>query len=382
MTDTTPLRLTLRQRWHRLRTSPRFPFVLFFGLLLAGGLSQVYCFWWDVRIERMLVRNKGTIDRIRVYPPWVRKYLGHSLISRFEPIRAVRMRYDMPESLDARPDDLRLLRGALFLRSLDIFGALSADDSRHLSRLTELRTAHFGSDPEWALDGVEKLPKLTSLQLSFPGWTDPAVYQRVASMPQLERFSFFVGDPALGHENITLGLRELAQSPSLYRLEARLGNGAQLLALTSHLPDGSPPLPELHELCLRGSGGVAEYDLVKLKQLPNLIHLDLSYTNAMHLGLDKLKKELPHLRTLKELPHLRTLYLEGCRDITDEGAAILASMHNLQSLNVKQTGISPAGLLRLATLPRLRCLRATTWERPFRDELRKRLPARCELDTH
>ncbi|MBC8117757.1 MAG: hypothetical protein H7062_25485, partial [Candidatus Saccharimonas sp.] len=68
MTNESPPRLTLRQRWYRLRSLPRFPFVVFFGLLIAGGLSQVYCYWWGVRIQRVVDRNNGRIDRVDLLP--------------------------------------------------------------------------------------------------------------------------------------------------------------------------------------------------------------------------------------------------------------------------------------------------------------------------
>ncbi len=372
MTETAPPRPTLRQRWHRLRTSPRFPFVLFFGLLVAGSLSQIYCYWWDVRIERMVVRNQGSVERINVYPPWIRKYLGHQFVRRFEPIRSVRLRFAMPERIERRHDDLQLLRGAFFLRELDLFGELSSDDAKHLRYLTVLKTARVWGDPELVLDGVEQLPKLTALELPFELSTDPSIYRRVAAIPQLERLSCWFKDGAGRSPNVEAGFRELAQSRSLHRLEARLGDEVQLFALTNLLPDGSPPLPQLRELCIGGSRRLTGRSLANLKQLLSLIHLDLSYAEIAD------KKMAP----LKELPYLRTLYLEGNPEITDEAVAVLASMHNLQSLNVKRTNISKAGLLRLAALPRLRCLRAHPGGPEARAELRHRLPAGCELDTN
>lgn len=372
MTHAAPPRLTLSQRWRRLRTSPRFPFVLFFGLLAAGGLSQAYCYWWDIRIERMLVRNKGYAERIHFYPHWLRKYLGHKFVARFEPIQNVRLRMDDPESSETHPHDLGLLRGALFLQELDFVGELSKEDVRCLRHLTGLKTARFWHNPELALDGVERLPKLTSLMFPFESSTAPDVYRRVACLKRLERFACVIRDDTRDSTQVEMGLRELARSQSLRRLDTRIVGDEQFLALASFFSDGSPSLPQLNELRIAGSKNVSPRGLDSLKNLPSLIHLDLSYSGIAN----------DRLASLKELPYLRTLYLEANPNVTDDGVVILASMHNLQSLNVKRTGITFEGLLRLASLPRLRCLRADPGGSKARAELRKRLPAGCELDAN
>jgi hypothetical protein len=67
-------------------------------LLISGVLSQVYYYWWDVRIERMLNRNQGSADKAAVYPYWMRKYLGHKFVRRFEPIECARLLRDTPVS--------------------------------------------------------------------------------------------------------------------------------------------------------------------------------------------------------------------------------------------------------------------------------------------
>jgi hypothetical protein len=370
MIQATPARLTLRQRWHRLRTSPRFPLLLLLGLLIAGALSQVYYFWWDVRIERMLTRNKGSVRRINVYPAWMKKYLGHRFVSRFEPIEMASLRFDLSRGADHRPDDLQLLRGALFLRELHLYGKLTDIDVHHLRRLRQLTAVHWWYGAESAIDGLVELPNLAHLSLSFKDAPNPTVFQGVAAMPQLERLDAYLGSEGHGPKTVE-GMRELAKSQSLYRLDIQL-NDDEFVALTSPLPDGSLPLPALAELRLSGSNDGTRRSLDNLKHLPNLIHLDLSYWELTDADL------LP----LKQLPHLRTLYVEASPGITDKGAAFLASMRNLQSLNVKNTSISNEGLFRLATLPRLRCLRAYPRAHEGRVELRKRLPPGCQLDMN
>jgi hypothetical protein len=370
MIQATSARLTLRQRWHRLRTSPRFPLLLLLGLLILGAFSQAYYFWWDVRIERMVTRNHGSVRRINVYPAWMTKYLGRKFVSRFEPIEMASLGLDALRRADRRPDDLRLLRGALFLRELNLYGKLTDVDVYHLKQLRQLKTVHCWFSAESAIAGLVELPNLTHLSLSFKDAPVPTVFRGVAAMPQLERLSVHLGSRGQGPKTVE-GMRELAKSQSLYRLDIQLNND-EFVALTSPLPDGSLPLPALAELRLSGSNNGTRRSLNNLKHLPNLIHLDLTYWQLTDADL------LP----LKQLPHLRTLYVEACPGITDKGAAVLASIRNLQSLNVKNTSISNEGLFRLATLPRLRCLRAYPRAHEGRVELRKRLPAGCQLDMN
>ena len=368
---------TLRQRWHRLRTPPRLPYLLFFGLLVAGRLAQVYCYWWDVRITRMLDRCNGSVERVRFYPPWVRKSLGDPFVSHFEPIWRVHLSRYVPQNNevarrghDARPSDLRLLRGTLFLRELTLYGPLSDGDVKHLKCLTQLRTLTCSGHPESAIDGVEHLPNLTCLHLHYLRSANATLFKQLASMPKLESLHISFNDRHDPSKNVAEGMRELAKSQTLRRLEGQLFDD-EFLALTSVLPDGSPPLPELREVRQSNSQSslLTDRGLANLRNLPSLLHLDLRWSKVTDQGLTQ----------LKELPFLRTLYLGDCAGITDEGAAILATMPGLESLNISQTKITPAGVLRVATLPRLRCLRATYYGPEVRDQLRQTLPVGCEL---
>ena len=370
MTDAAPPRLTFRQRWHRLRTSPRFPFVLFFGLLVAGGLSQVYCYWWDVRVTRMLARCNGSAERIPIYPQWVRKYLGNQFVSHFEPIRRVFLGRHRRSKNDPRPGDLRLLRGTFFLRELYLHGPLHEGDVTHLKCLTQLRTVSYSGHPESVIDGVEHLPKLNCLYLHYLRSPDAMFFQRLVSLRQLETLHFSLENTSGGRDHLIEGMRELAKSQTLRRLESQLFDD-EFLALTSVLSDGSPPLPELRELRQSNSSGslLTDRGLANLGNLTSLIHLDVRYSKVTDQGLIQ----------LRELPFLRTLFLENCAAITDQGAAILATMHGLESLNVSQSKISQEGVLRVAALPRLRSLRTSYGGKEMRAKLRQTLPAGCEL---
>lgn len=361
---------TLLQRWHRLRTSPRFPYLLFFGLLVAGGASQAYSYWWDVRITRMLTRSGGSAERIPIYPQWARRYLGGQFVAHFEPIRRVHLVRHRLSRNDARPEDLLLLRGAFFLRELYLYGPLSDGDVKHLKCLTQLRTVTCSGQPESAIDGVEHLPNLNCLYLHYLRSANATLFKQLASMPKLESLHISFNDRRGSSKNVAEGIRELAKSQTLRRLECQLFDD-EFLALTSVLPDGSRPLPELREVRQSNSAGSALTDrgLANLGNLPSLIHLDVRWSKVTDQGLTQ----------LKELPFLRTLYLGGCIGITDEGAAILATMPRLESVNISQTKISQAGVLRVAALLRLRCLRATYYEPEVRAKLRQTLPAGCEL---
>lgn len=271
---------------------------------------------------------------------------------------------------DPRSGDLRLLRGACFLRELHLHGPLHEGDVAHLKCLTQLRTISCSGHPESVIDGVEQLPKLNRLHLHYLRSPDATFFPRLASLRQLESLHFSLENTSGGRENLIEGMRELAKSQTLRRLGSQLFDDA-FLALTSVLSDGSPPLPELRELRQSNSSGslLTDRGLANLGNLPSLIHLDVRWSKVTDQGLIQLRK----------LPFLRTLYLENCAGITDQRATILATMHGLESLNVSRTKISKEGVLRVAALPRLRSLRASYYEPEVRAKLRQTLPAGCEL---
>jgi hypothetical protein len=362
-------KLTLGQRWHRLRTSRRFPLMLLLGILFLGALAQVYYYWWAVRIERMLNRNQGRSIKMDIYPGTIKKYLGQKFVGRFEPIQRVYVYFRPATERTGYTHDLALLRGALFLEEMQISGPLTEDDVLHLKQLTTLQRVHAWDDSKSVIEGVHQLPQLELLNVLFQNRPDPVVFQQIAAMPRLEKLRTFW--PGRGHAQSTVeGMRALATSQSLYQLETRLENN-EFLALTDLLPDGSPPLPELRELRIQNSN-VALASMDNLKNLPDLIHLDMTGWKISH----------EHLIPLRQLRHLRTLYLEENRKLTDAAVDILISLPNLQSLNVKQTAITDEGLVRLATIRRLRCLRAHPRTAAARIAIRQQLPADCEFDTN
>ena len=364
MTAATTPRLTLRQRWQRLRTSPRFPFVLFFGLLVAGGLSQVYCYWWGVRIQRVVARNIGNISRGDLFPVWMKQSLGKYL-EPLEPIRAVHLWVGNSTDRTNAGDDLRILRGTLFLRELLLVGngSSSPESREQLGCLTQLRTLRLPVSHVTLADVavVSKLPRLETLMLAG-NVIGLDVYRQLAEMSQLKNLTI----TPFGAENIS-GLRELARSQSLLRLEGSFGGDKLLLAVTDRLPDGGSPLPNLRELRLRQSN-ITNDGLANLRNLTGLSHLDLSQTKVTSEGL----------LHLKSLPNLKTLYLAHC-SITYQGAVVMAAMHNLESLNIESTSLSEESLMKLASLPRLRRFRITYASHEILSKVQHRLPPGCKF---
>ncbi|MEK6261364.1 MAG: hypothetical protein AABP62_22420 [Planctomycetota bacterium] len=366
MADAAPPRLSLRKCWHRLRTSPRFPFVLFFGLLIGSGLSQAYCYWWGVRIQRIVDRNDGRVERLDLLPAWVKQALGKHLPP-LEPVRSVMLYPNASRKGKISGDDLRVLRGTLFLRELNLGGALTPEAREQLGYLTQLKSLHFNQSSAAAADAAvfARLPRLESLSLSYASSLSPEVYKRLAEMPRLKRLNLSPYNDGVAEE-----IRELSRSQSLRRLEGRFGSDKLLLAVTSLLPNGNRPLPNLRELCLSESS-ISDAGLANLRHLPSLVHLDLSQTLVTDEGLVHLKSS----------PFLRTLYLAG-NTITDQGAATLASMHNLESLNLNMASLTEQGVMQLASLPRLRHLRISYVPPELLRKLRQRLPTDCKIDQH
>jgi len=188
------------------------------------------------------------------------------------------------------------------------------------------------------------------------------VYRQLAEMPQLKNLTI----TPFGSENIS-GLRELARSQSLLRLEGTFGGDQLLLALTDRLPGGDSPLPNLRELRLSQSH-ITNDGLANLRNLTCLSHLDLSQTKVTSEGLAH----------LKSLPNLKTLYLANC-PLTPEGATVLAEMQNIESLNIESRNMSEESLMKIASLPRLRRFRINYAQPAIVSKVQHRLPAGCKF---
>jgi hypothetical protein len=110
-------------------------------------------------------------------------------------------------------------------------------------------------------------------------------------------------------------------------------------------------LVSLEELWL-GSTKLDGSGLVHLKRLRRLKTIDLG-------GCDQLQDS--GLQHLDYLPRIREIWLWGCSNITDRGIAHLGRLSTLQTLDIRQTKVSQAGVARLQkALPRCKI----EWDKP------------------
>lgn len=356
------------QRWHRLRTSPRFPFVLFLGLLVAGGLFQVYCYWWGVRIQRAMIRTGGSVQRMNIYPNSLKALLPPNWLDPMEPIVAASIFNQKPMSVQ----EMSLLEGLPFLRSLSLGRELSFDGWLHIGNLKHLEEVQINYWNRFVLDAdLERLSRLKHLnQVFFNGATiEFSGLRHLAALSHLESITMSSCSP-LDDKTDHQPLSEFASSASLKQLGFAQCSGnidRQLLAMTSSLPEGTAPLPNLRILKLNLTR-ITDAGLANLKYLSSLVHLDLSETKVTSEGL----------RQLKSLPNLKTLYLAHC-SLSQKEVAVLAEMHNLESLNIESASLSEESLMQLASLPRLRRFRITYAHPSVLSKVQHRLPPGCKF---
>jgi hypothetical protein len=366
MTNIAPNRLTLRQRWHRLRTSFRFPFLLFFGLLGAGCCWQGYCFWWGVRIQRMVARHTGHVnssppysDSIR-YPKWLKQTVGDKWIRPMESVNGVSLTPNAP--LPA--SDLALLVGTWSLTHLEVWGPMESDGWRQVGRLRNLNEfsvswpALVVSAGE--MEQLEGLPMLWSITLTGTAYELRGV-RHFARLPSLKRLGLNGRRPldrsvaehsavvpsvrADVRDSDVVSFREFAASRSLQRFWVRdlqAFADDHLIAMTTPLPDGTSPLPSLTVLHMTGTS-VTRAGLRLVNNLPSLEVLNLDANDLGHGGLNG----------LKDNSTIQVLQLSDTH-IADNDVETLLTISNLKDVNLRNSGITDQGLLRLGSHPSLR----------------------------
>ncbi|MBC8117758.1 MAG: hypothetical protein H7062_25490 [Candidatus Saccharimonas sp.] len=363
MTEDVPPRLTLRQRWHRLRTSPRFPFVLFLGLFALGGLWQAYSYWWGVRIHNMAARHGGSAQTRKVYPHWLTDRIGWRNLQPLEPINNLRLQSPSP----ILASDIALLEGLWELNQFSCWGPIEPNGWRHLSRLRGLKYLSM-SGSHWCVheadfEQIARLPKLERMNLNEVAIESRGL-RHLARHPALLQLVLQTVPESSGSIDATpieleksppqvLGafdvasLREFAAQPTLVELELLNSPGfgdAHLLALTSILPDGTKPLPSLKNLTLH-KASLTRDGLRHLANLRSLECLELDFTGLGDGGL----------RFLKYNPTIQQLDVHGTR-IGDSDVETMLTMPALATVHVNRTRITERGLKQLATHPHLKCL--------------------------
>ena len=385
LSPSTYTRLTVSQRWKAWRRSPWFPYIVFFTLLMVGGIWQAYQYWWGVQIQRWLANGAGSANRIEVFPASWKTKIGPRYLEPFEPITHVMLfggrlsEVKLPDGSSRRivrkvyisPSDLRMLKWLPFLSNLEIYSDLEPGSWEALAELRQLKSLSLHSTRNSKLNVLEKMNRLSELSIEINEWTSLSELKSIAQIPNLRklRLSAAEGQPpgkfTEGRTSLDQQFQGLAASRTLTIIEATIPDDSVLLALTDRLPNGDFPLVKVSELRLSGSN-LSNAGLANLHNVPNLVHLDLSQTDVDHDGL----------KSIKSIPTLRTLYLAGCYGITDKAAEDLAEMSGVVSLNVAGTRLTRAGLLKLGTLKRLRSLRCDVQVTP---ELQQCFPPNCKI---
>lgn len=119
-------------------------------------------------------------------------------------------------------------------------------------------------------------------------------------------------------------------------------------------------LPKLRWLALRQCHRVLGYSMQALEALPQLEHLDLSYSGIVTEAVERLPR----------LPSLRSLVLSHCMGFRGRALAALATMPGLQRLELAScTTVSAADALALAAMPALRHLDLRDCQGRFRGQI-------------
>jgi Leucine Rich repeat len=382
------VRLTIFQRWKRWQGTPWFPYVLFSLLLFVGGIWQAYEYWWGVEIDRWLDDGAGSANRIAVFPTSWKGKIGPSYLEPFEPITHVTLTggrssqitfsngttAKIVRAFPISADNVRKIRRLPFLKSLYVGSELEPEAWEAVGQLRQLKSLSLPSIGKLRLNQLWKMNRLEELSMRMDRSIPVSEIRVVNALQRLRRLRLrFGGRMTMDSDQddgstIEQQMKELAKSRTLTRIEATIPDDSMLIALTDQLSNGDFPLIKVNELRLSGSN-ISNQALINLHNVPNLIHLDLSKTKIDDDGLDN----------LKSIPTLRTLYLAGCDGISDNAAEDLSELTGLESLNVANTNLTQAGLLKLGTLKRLRMLRIS-YHLNVSPELRQCFPPGCQIE--
>lgn len=157
---------------------------------------------------------------------------------------------------------------------------------------------------------------------------------------------------------------QLARFGALERLDLgamddRGWSDSYALAITDVGVRSLAKLPKLRWLALGQCHQVRGYGLQALEALPQLEHLDLSWTGVVTEAIERLPR----------LPALRSLVLSHCMRFRGRALAAIASMPGLQHLELANcTTVRAADALALAAMPALRHLDLSDCQGQFRGQ--------------
>ena len=211
-------------------------------------------------------------------------------------------------------------------------------NTRRLSKLPALEVLDLRGNMEagdMTLDVLGKLPKLRALKHRSTAVTDDGI-ERLAASGSLAAVLMqdFAITNAAGPALARIGTLE---SLEIFRCQGFGSDGVRALA----------PLKKLGRLTLRDLPEVSDTGLAVLADLPALERLTLH--ELASVGDDGLR----HLGTVTGL---ESLDIWSLPKMTDATVDVIARLPALKELSLRETGVSDAGLAKIAALPGLESL--------------------------
>jgi Leucine-rich repeat (LRR) protein len=259
-------------------------------------------------------------------------------------------------------------------RKDDPYNAAFFEHLGHISTLESLNVISTKFNDEW-MPPIANLTHLKTLRFTNNGTLTDAGMARLAGLKNLENFSF-VGTAITG--------RAYAKFEGFTKLVKVSHRGSRiddegLNELCNHLPN-------LENLSLAHAqftdvGAVHLAKLSKLKglelgahatpaALKNITSLPIEYLQLGE-GFDK-PESLP---IIKEIRTLKRLTLTNCRAITDDDLKLLATMTQLESLELGSLLLPDERLPVLKVFAHLKSLRVTPIKDPFTTETQAKIKA-------
>lgn len=271
--------------------------------MLAAVVGVGFWQWGQTRSEEDFLRkirdNGGTYKRGQRIPDWLRSIvlkLSRVDLRRMDPIVAA----TLGRRLEGTNLDLAPLARMSSLRSLIVEADLTTAEWRLVGSLTNLEELEVrNSNGCFLAEDFEQISRLQNLRTLVlkPAHLDTDGFIHLTKIPRLEvlripRVFAYRDQPLPKHPQTGSNpktkrvrpsadaLRNIARLRSLQRLdfaECREIGDEEMLVLTSLLPDGSHPLPNLNELILQHTS-ITFAGVATIGNLRNLRHLNVAET--------------------------------------------------------------------------------------------------------